>query len=312
MDKTILVLGAGVGGIVTARELRRHLGNQHRVVLVDRSKVHSFPPSYLWVMVGWRKSQAIQKPLSLMEKHGIEYRQAGIQAILPEEKRVETDRGTIRYDYLVVSLGAELTPQKVSGWSPGVHSFYSLDEAEKLRDVLTSFPGGSIAIIVGGLPYKCPPAPYEAAFILESYFSRRSPGAVKIAVFTLDSMPLPAVGPEGGEMLAGLLKRRGIDLHLSHRIMSINSAARRVSFENRSSHPYDLLICIPPHASPEVVRAARLADDSGWIPVEGRSLRTRFKNVFAIGDVTTIPLSSGGSLPKAGVFASAGGGSCCA
>src|SRR5437867_2062208 len=101
-DRTILILGGGIGGIVTARELRRHLGNRHRVVVIDRSEIHSFPPSYLWVMMGWRKPSAIQKPLSSLERYGIEFHHASIQALHPDERLVITDKTTFRYDYLVI------------------------------------------------------------------------------------------------------------------------------------------------------------------------------------------------------------------
>ena len=302
MEKTIVILGGGIGGIVAARELRRHLVNRHRIVLIDRSGVHSFPPSYLWVMVGWRKPAAIVKPLPAMEKHGVEFYQATIRAIHPGEHRVETDRASFRYDYLVVALGAELMPQLVRGWAEGVHSFYNLEDVIKLRDALVSFSGGTIAIVIGETPYKCPPAPYEAAFILESFFSQRANGGTTIKVFTPEPAPLPAAGPAGATMLSDLLGRRRIELHLAHKVSAIN-AGRRISFENGASCEYDMLIVIPPHRPPQIVRAAGLTDESGWVAVDPNSLRTQFPEVFAIGDVTTVRLPSGGNLPKAGVFA---------
>jgi len=302
MEKTIVVLGGGIGGIVASRELRRHLGNRHRIVLIDRSGVHSFPPSYLWVMVGWRKPEAILKPLPAMEKHGVEFYQATVRAIHPVEHRIETDRDDFRYDYLVLALGAELMPRLVRGWGEGVYSFYTLEDVVKLRDALGSLSGGTIAIVIGETPYKCPPAPYEAAFILESFFSRRTNGGTAIKVFTPEPAPLPAAGPAGASMLSELLRRRQIELHLSHKVSAINPG-QKVSFENGASCGYDMLILIPPHRPPEIVRAAGLTDESGWVAVDPNSLRTRFPDVFAVGDVTTVRLPSGGALPKAGVFA---------
>jgi len=305
MEKTIVILGGGIGGVVAARELRRNLGTRHRIVLIDRSDVHSFPPSYLWVMVGWRKPAAILKPLPAMEKHRVEFYQATVRAIHPGEHRVETDRASFRYDYLVVALGAELLPQLVRGWAEGVHSFYTLEDVVKLRDALVSFSGGTIAIVIGDTPYKCPPAPYEAAFILESFFSHRTNGGTTIKVFTPEPAPLPAAGPAGAAMLSELLRRRRIELHVSHKVSSISSGSlgRRISFENGASYEYDMLIFIPPHRPPQIVRAAGLTDGSGWVTVDPKSLRTQFPEVFAIGDVTTVRLPSGGTLPKAGVFA---------
>jgi sulfide:quinone oxidoreductase len=121
-------------------------------------------------------------------------------------------------------------------------------------------------------------------------------------VFTPEPAPLPPAGPAGAAMLSELLKRRRIDLHVSHKVSALNSG-RRISFENGASYDCDMLIVIPPHRPPQILRAAGLTDESGWVKVDPKSLRTQVPDVFAIGDVTSIRLPSGGALPKAGVFA---------
>jgi len=220
--KTILILGGGIGGIVAARELRKHLNAHHRIILVDKSAIHSLPASYLWVMVGWRKPSAIQKPLSLLEKYGIEFHHATVQTIDLNHRSVTTDRATIHFDYLIVALGAELAPHNVPGLMECAHSFYTLESADRLASTLNTFSGRTIAVVVSSLPYKCPPAPYEAAFLLESYFSQKMPGNVTIKVFTPEQAPLSTAGPEASQMLHELLHSRGITLTTQHKIMSVN------------------------------------------------------------------------------------------
>ena len=300
--KTIVILGGGIGGIVAARELKRLLGHRHRVVVIDKNPVHAFPPSFLWVMVGWRKPAAIQKPLSLLEKYGIEFHNAAVRAIHLHKQTVETDITTFSYDYLVIALGAELTPQQIPGLTEAAHSFYSLEGAERLYRALKTLSGGTVGIAISSLPYKCPPAPYEAALLIESYLLRKGASGVAIKVFTPEATPLQVAGPSAGRALQDLLQQRRIDLYTGHKLSIIQPTKKQVTFENGSTAEVNLLISIPPHQAPEVVRAAGLTNTTGWIPVDQRTMRTEHPNVFAIGDVTVIPLPSGLPLPKAGVF----------
>ena len=302
-EKTILILGGGVGGIVAARELRRHLGSNHRIILIDRSDVFSFPPSYLWVMIGWRKPASIQKPLVLLEKHGIEFRHECIQAIHPEQRTVATDRGDYRYDYLVIALGADLEPQSIPGLPETAHSFYTLDQAEELSRILPDFSGGTISIVIAGIPYKCPPAPYEAALLLEAYFSRRSTRKCTLELYTPEDIPLAVAGPEAGRIVEELLRQRGISLHARHTLASVDTTRHQMLFDDGSSARFDLLIAVPPHRAPGLVQAARLTNESGWIQVDRQTLRKQGSDIFALGDVSTILLSNGLALPKTGVFA---------
>lgn len=303
MQKTIVILGAGIGGIVAARELRRHLGNKHRIVLIDRSAVHSFPPSYLWVMMGWRRASAICKPLSLLEKHGIEFHHAAITSIATSPIVVETERDVFPCDYLVIALGAELAWDSIPGLTSNANTFYTLEGAERLAAKLSSFPGGRISIAIGGMPYKCPPAPYEAALLIDSYLARKGIAEYSITLHTPEPAPLSVAGPVAGSAVRQLLEQRRIELTTKANIISVDQHERRLTFHDGTSEQSDLLIIVPPHRAPAVIRAHGLCDDNGWIPVDEQTLRTRHHRVYAIGDVTTIATANGFAIPKAGVFA---------
>jgi sulfide:quinone oxidoreductase len=300
-DKTVVLLGGGVGGVVAANELRRRLKDRARVVLVDRSAQQSFAPSFLWVMTGARKPKAITRDLNRLARKGIEVVTSEVRSIDPLRHVVALDSRELAYDFLVVALGAELAPEVVPGLAEA-HTYYDLAGAERLRDALSSFEGGRVAIVVGSLPYKCPAAPYEGAMLLESYFhARHMRQRVELAVYTPEPQPLPVAGPALGEAVCGLLAHKGIAFHPGKKLAAVEGGELR--FEDGTTAPFDLLIAVPPHRAPRVAQAAGLTDESGWIPVEPHTLETQYEGVFAIGDVTRVPLPDGMALPKAGVFA---------
>ena len=110
--KTILVLGAGIGGIVASSLLRRGLEKAHRIILFDQEPNHSFQPSYLWVMTGDRSQQSISRPFALLKQDGIEFVEGKIVEISPERKFVSlADGREFIGDYLVIALGADLAPE---------------------------------------------------------------------------------------------------------------------------------------------------------------------------------------------------------
>jgi sulfide:quinone oxidoreductase len=288
MDKTIVVLGSGIGGIVAARELRRHLGAQHRILLIDREPALSFPPSFLWVMIGWRTPAAITKILSLVERYGIEYRRGVVEEISTAGRTVRIGAETISFDYLVVALGAE--PDQGRGIIPSgkPSSFYTLSGAEEISTRIGSLRNGTVSIIIGGLPYRCPPAPYEAAFLLDSYFRRRSAG-MAIRIVTPEADPLSGLGSPIGAALRKILTERSIEI--------------QTGCITDDGADADLRLFVPPVKTPRVVTEAGLTDRTGWIPVDRATLETAHENIFAIGDVTRIPVGGGFELPKVGIFA---------
>ncbi|MCH7512075.1 MAG: NAD(P)/FAD-dependent oxidoreductase [Chloroflexi bacterium] len=300
-EQTIVVLGGGVGGVVAASELQSRLKERARIVLVERNLQQSFPPSYLWVMTGERKPQAITRDISRLERKGIEVVAGELRSIDLSQKTVDVDGREIAYDALIVALGAELAPDAVPGLADA-HSYYHLAGAERLRDVLATFESGRVALVVAGLPFKCPAAPYEGAMLLESYFHKRHVRHnVELALYTPEPAPMAVAGPDAGEAIQGMLAHKGIAYHPGRQLTAAEDG--RLSFENGSPAPFDLLVAVPPHRAPQVVRDAGLTDDSGWIPVDQHTLETEHEGVFAIGDVTRITLPDGKPFPKAGVFA---------
>lgn len=305
MSKTVVILGAGVGGLSCANELRRHLKPEHRVVVIERQSMHLFSPSLLWLMVGDRRREQLTKELRRMLRPDVELINADVQSIDPIAKRVEAGGHVLEFDYLVVALGAELAPDAVPGFT-AAHNFFDLDGAAQLREALNGFQGGRVVVAVTALPFKCPAAPYEAALLIEAFLRRRGVRArSEIMIVTPETQPMPVAGPVMGQAVTALLSERGISYAPGRPIRSIDAEKRDLVCADETREHFDLLAGVPPHRAPQVVASSPLANQHGWIPVDRYSMRTPFEGVFAIGDIAAATLANGKPLPKAGVFAHA-------
>ena len=302
--KTVLVLGGGIGGIVAASLMRKRLSSAHRVVLVERESRHVFSPSLLWLMVGTRREQQISRPIANLAKSGIELVRGEIDEIDPLTRSVRVGGQNILADYIVVALGAELAPETVPGLAEAGHNFYTLDGARSLDRARTELRQGRLVVLVAGMPFKCPAAPYEAAMLLEADVRKRGlRDHVSVDIYTPEPGPMPVAGPEVSAKVRQVVESSGVGVHTEHTVTGVDPSGRLIHFKNGTNASFDLLAYVPPHRAPAVVRAAGLTGESGWMPVNRQTLETKFAGVYAIGDVTGIPLVTGKPLPKAGVFA---------
>jgi len=303
VGKRIVILGGGVGGLVAANELRRKLGREHRVIVVDRSGRHIFSPSLPWVMVGWRRPEGITKDLRRMVRPGVQLVQDLVLTIDPKGQKVMTETQELEYDYLLVALGADLAPEVIPGYAEAAHNFFTVDGVTKLDAALKAFQGGRVAVVVSALPYKCPAVPYEAALLLHDFFRRRGMlGRIDLKVFTPEHLPMPVAGPVLGQAVKGMLEEKGIAFHPDVQLISIDPTGE-LKFRDGTTASFDLLVAVPPHRPPKPLRGSGLTNEAGWVSVDKRTLRTNYDNIYAVGDVTSITLPNGKLLPKAGVFA---------
>jgi sulfide:quinone oxidoreductase len=295
LHSRIVVLGAGFAGLELATVLSEALGDDADVVLIEQSDAFVFGYSKLDVMFGRATLDQVRLPYADFVKPGVRLVRETINAIDPEARRVSTDVGVYEADVLVVALGADYDFDATPGLIEDGHEFYSARGAERLRDILPSFTRGRAIVGVCSAPFKCPPAPSEAALLLHDYLSERGVrNDCEISLVMPFGTPVPP-SPDTSDALLAAFDERGIEFVAGHRVSSLDPARSVAVLDDGAELPYDLFLGVPKHRAPDVVLESGMAED-GYVPVDSRTLQTRFPNVYAVGDVATV------GVPKAGVF----------
>jgi sulfide:quinone oxidoreductase len=298
MKRHVLILGAGFAGLELATRLSETVSDAVDVTLLDRNDSFYFGFSKLEVMLGHESADAVRLPYADIAKDGVEFRRETVVDIDPVARRVRTDAGTHEADFLVVAMGADYDMAATPGFEEDGYEYYTLAGAERLRDALAAFDGGRVLVSVLGQPFKCPPAPFEGAFLMHDHFTRRGVrDAVQMTMTFPMQRPVPVTG-EISQMFRDGLAERGIEELSQHLVTGLDPAAREALLATGETLPYDLFVGIPVHRAPDPLAAAGLAVD-GWVPVDQANLRTRFPHVYALGDVCSGPRT----VPKAGIFA---------
>jgi sulfide:quinone oxidoreductase len=296
-----LILGAGFGGLAVATELRRLLENEHEIVLVDRNEHFSMGLRKLWELVGHATIAEGRRSRRALSERGIRFVQEEVLAIDPAARTATTGSGTIESDYLVVALGCEQRPDLVEGLSDSGHDVWDAAAVPAAAEALARFDGGRIAILIAGVPYTCPPAPYECGMHVDEHLRERGiRERSSLVVATVQPMLMPNAGKEGSAWLGEQLAARGISFQVGCKVERVEPG-RVVLVDGQLD--FDLLLAIPPHRVPAVVKASGLTGEGEWIGVDRATLQTTYPRVFAVGDVTLIPLANGLPLPKAGLIA---------
>jgi len=300
MSPHIVICGAGFGGLELTARLSAAFGSQIDITLIDKNDAFIFGFSKFEIMLGRQRREDVSSHYARIEKSGVTFRQELITSIDPVARRVVTDRNAYDADILVVALGADYDFGATPGFAEGGHECYSVDGAIQLRDVLPNVKSGNVVVAVISEPFKCPPAPCEAAMLLDEYFSDRGVRQdINLSVISPWGRPIPPSGPASDAIL-GRFRERNISWMPNQGVTSIDGATKTVDLRDGNTLPYDLFLGIPVHRVPAVVEASGLAVD-GWVPVNKANLSTRFPDVYAIGDVTSAP------VPKAGIFAESAG-----
>ena len=298
MKKHVLIVGAGFGGLELATRLSESYEDAVHVTLLDRNDSFFFGYSKLEVMFGRQSADEVRLPYGDIAKDGVEFRQETVTGIDPASRRVTTDKSSYDPDFLVLAAGADYDMAATPGLAEGGHEYYTLAGAERLRDELAGFKGGRVLISVLGQPFKCPPAPFEGAFLLHEHFTRAGiRDSVDMTMTFPMQRPVP-VTTAVSQLFSGALAERDIDERPQHLVKSIDPANGEAQLASGETLPFDLFVGIPVHRAPDPLRACGLAPN-GWVPVDQTNLRTEHPGVYAIGDVCT----GARTVPKAGIFA---------
>ena len=296
--KQVLILGAGFAGLELATRLSETLADEVYTTLIDKNDSFSFGFSKLDVLFGRKATSDIVLPYDGISRDGIEFRRERVTSIDPKSRHVTTDASSYEPDILVVALGADYDRAATPGFTDGGVEYYSVAGAEHMRNVLSDFESGTILIGILGHPFKCPPAPFEGALLLHDHFVERGiRDAVEIRVAGPMAAPVP-ITREVSQSILDALTERGIEYLPDQHLTALDTESNQVQLAEGGGIPYDLFVGIPVHRAPDVVQNSGLAVN-GWVPVEKTNLATRFPDVYAVGDVTALPMA------KAGVFAEA-------
>jgi sulfide:quinone oxidoreductase len=290
-----VILGAGFGGLELATLLAEEFGADADVVLIDRSDGFVFGFSKLDVMFGRAHASEVVHPYTDLVRAGVRVVTATVRAIDPVARLVTTDDATFEADVLVVALGADLDPAATPGLVEDGHEFYTVAGAVALQETLERFSGGRVLIGVTSTPFKCPPAPSEAALLTHDFLRQRGLKDSEVSLVMPMGVPIPP-SPQASEAVIAAFAQRGIGWHPGLLVRALDANRHVARLSDGGELPYELFLGVPVHRAPAVVVEAGLTVD-GWVPVDPHTLLTRFPGVYAVGDVTSV------GTPKAGVFA---------
>jgi sulfide:quinone oxidoreductase len=294
----VVILGGGVGGTIVANLLARRVRRRDvSLTVVDQTGQHVYQPGFMYIATGGEQAARLRRPeRSLLDRR--------VELVVGEVERVDETTGTVRlaggrsldYDYLVLASGSRIVPEEIEHFDQEAHHFYTAPAALRLREALDAFTGGRIVIGIAGMPYKCPPAPLEVAFLIESELRERhlrEQSEIHFCspigrAFTIESV---------SQMATPILEQKRIELHTFFNVETIDPARKVVTSLEGEELAYDLLILVPPHRGAQFLIDSGLAPaPGGWLPTDRATLQVGGRtNVFALGDATDLPLSKAGS-----------------
>jgi len=298
----ILILGGGFGGLAAANEIRNNLtSSQVKITVIDKKDWFMVGFAKLWIIKGIRTFENSIGSLNQLIKKEINFLKEEIIQIDLQNKQIKTTTKALSYDFLIIAMGAVLAPEKIPGLSENGMNLYDHNQLTEIHKKIKNMRSGNIAISIMGMPYKCPPAPFEASLLIDSML--RDAGvreSIQIHFYSPAPITLPAAGPEISKKILSLINSENIIFHDSCKIKSVEK--NKLIFQNGEEANFDLLLAVPPHVAPKVIYESGLAKEGGFIPIN-RDCKTPFENVYAVGDVTTLTVIDAMTVPKAGVFA---------
>jgi sulfide:quinone oxidoreductase len=309
--KQVLILGGGFGGLTSANLIRKGLSQEEcEITVVDKNQHFMMGLVNLWILSGSRRLEHSQIALNKLEAKGIKFLNDEITGIDSSKNNVTTKTNTdeLKYDYLVIALGAEVAPKLIDGFEYNDESCFNVYDAKQvplLREKLLSMKSGRVAVCISDIPYKCPPAPYEVSLLINDILVKNGTRhSIGLNMYVPTPIALPVAGSKMSQDVVNLLNNNHINFYPLHKFKKV-SDKKIIEFENGNKTSYNVLVVIPPHQVPQVIKNSDLLGDGDqpWINVDRFTLRTKYKNVFAIGDVTEIKLDQTTTIPKAGIFA---------
>jgi sulfide:quinone oxidoreductase len=286
--KRIVILGAGTAGTIMANRLRKLYGSdiksgELQITIVDQDNQHVYQPGLLFVPFGIYEPHETVKPRRPQVSDGVEYHQAGIDRVEPEQDTVYLDDGrALRYDLLIVATGTNIAPQETegltgAGWRDTMHEFYTLEGATQLHEALERWDGGRMVVNIVEMPIKCPIAPLEFVFLADWYFHKKGMRD-KVEIVLATPLDGAFTRPLAAKALGDLLEKKGIELVTDFNAGEADGENGRLKSWDERVEDFDLLVSIPLHMGADFVsRSPGLGDDMNFVLTDQATLQAKLK-----------------------------------
>jgi len=302
----IVILGAGLGGMPMAYEMKELLGPEDRVTVVGLGDSYSFVPSNPWLAVRWRKRSEIEfKVAPYLGKKRIAYDGRGVKRVHPRENRVELNDGaSLAYDYLVIATGPKLAFDEIEGFGPAGHtqSICHVDHAEQGAGVWDEFVKQPGPIVVGAVQgASCFGPAYEYCFIMETDLRRRKirdkvPMTFVTAEPYVGHLGLGGVG-DSKTMLESALRDKHIKWICNAKVMKVEAGKMFVTEHDEEGKPkkehvlpFSYSMMLPAFKGVDAVFGVEgLTNPRGFILIDEFQRNPTHKNIFAVGVCVAIP-----------------------
>jgi sulfide:quinone oxidoreductase len=301
--KSLLILGAGTAGTMTANRMRRLLDeDEWRITIVDQHEVHYYQPGFLFIPFGIYSKNDVVKPKRDFIPAGVELVMAPIDVIEPDHNRVRLGNGrTLQYDFLVITTGAKTHPEETPGleeheWRRSIHDFYTIEGAVTLARHVRTWQGGRMVVNVVENPIKCPVAPLEFLMLADSYFHEQG---IREKVEIIYATPLSGAftKPVASKYLGDILEQKGIQVVPDFMIERVDPDAKKIVSYDEQEVEYDLLVSVPLNKGDDAIGRSCMGDALNFIPVDKHTfLSPKYSNIFVLGDAASIPTSKAGSV----------------
>lgn len=302
----IVILGAGIGGMPMAYELREQIRPEDRITVVSDFPYFHFVPSNPWVAVNWRKREDISFPIApYFARKNIEFLSIGAKRLHPEENRVElVDGSNLAYDYLVIATGPRLAFEEVEGLGPEghTHSICHVEHAECAAKAWEQFVTEPGPIVVGAVQgASCYGPAYEFAFIMDTDLKRRKlrdrvPMTYVTAEPYIGHLGLGGVGDSKG-LLESAMRERHIKWICNAKVSRVEAGKMFVTEHNedgtpKKEHelPFAYSMMLPAFKGIDaVIGIEGLTNPRGFILIDAYQRNPKFRNIFAVGVCVAIP-----------------------
>ncbi len=302
--KKLVILGAGTAGTMMANKMRNALEkNEWEITIVDQIKQHYYQPGFLFIPFGIYKKEDVIKPKNDFFPIGVNVIYSEIDKILPDENKVLLVEGSkvLNYDYLFVATGCKTAPEEVEGlkgelWYKDIFDFYTIEGSVELAKYFKTWKGGNLVINIAEIPYKCPVAPLEFAFLADAFFTERG---MRDKVNIIMATPLSGAftKPKATKLLSNLLEEKNIKIIPDYNIASVDNKEKKIVDYAGLEIPFDCLVSIPTNMGDKIIERSGMGDDLNYVPTDPKTLQAKnYKNIFVIGDASDIPTSKAGSV----------------